>query len=154
MKKGLIQLRALLLVLITTNSIANSDVTKQKLKELEASSGGRLGISATNTANNERIEYRASERFPMNCTSKVLGVSAVLKESMSKPALLQKRLKYTQHDVDSAGWAPITQKHIADGMTISQLSGAAIMQSDNTAMNLLMKELGGLGKANQINRRN
>mgnify|MGYP003512876270 FL=1 len=41
-------------------------------------------------------------------------------------------------------YSPITEKHLADGMTIFNLCAAAITQSDNTAMNLLIKKLGGL----------
>jgi beta-lactamase class A len=52
-----------------------------RLAELEASSGGRLGIAAVNTGNNQRILYRANEYFPMGCTSKVMGIAAILKKA-------------------------------------------------------------------------
>ena len=55
----------------------------QELASLESSTGGRIGISAINTGNNMRIQYRADERFPMGCTSKVIGVSAILQQSMN-----------------------------------------------------------------------
>ena len=113
------------------------------LAELETSSDGRLGVFAINTANNEVIQYRATERFPMCSTGKVLCVSAILKQSMKAPDLLQQRVMYTKKDVDSSGYAPVTKNFIVDGMTISELCKAAITQSDNTAMNLLMKKLGG-----------
>ena len=131
-------------------SLSAPENIQGKLSELEAVSGGRLGISAINTANNMRIQYRAEERFPMNCTSKVIGVSAILKESINNPSLLQQKVTYTKQDVELAGWSPITQQHITEGMTIDQLCGAAIMQSDNTAMNILMDKLGGLNAANRF----
>lgn len=115
---------------------------QEELAKMEVSSGGRLGISAIDTANKARIQYRANERFPMGCTSKVIGVSAILKNSMKDSQLLQEKVIYQKRDLLS--WAPITRKHLADGMTISELCAAAISFSDNTAMNLLTKKLGGL----------
>ncbi len=129
-------------VFASSQSVTSASI-RDKLAELEASSGGRLGISAINTGNNQRIQYRAEERFPFCSTSKVMVVSAILKKSMTNSHLLQQKITYIQKDVDSSGYAPITQNHVADGMTIDELCTAAITQSDNTAMNLLLKKLGG-----------
>lgn len=123
---------------------------QKKLAALEHASGGRIGISAINTANNTRLHYRANERFPMGCTSKVMGVAAILKKSMSDHSLLQQKMIYTQKDLTN--WAPITEKHLSEGMTIAELSAAAISYSDNTAMNLLVKKLGGLQGMNAFAR--
>lgn len=120
------------------------------LSKLEASSGGRLGISAVDMNTNIRIQYRANERFPMGCTSKVIGVAAILKKSMSDPKMMQEKIFYKKEDLTE--WAPITGKHVVDGMTISELSAAAISYSDNTAMNLLVKKLGGIEALNNFAR--
>src|SRR5688572_9102990 len=71
----------------------------EELAKLEASSGGRLGISAINTENNTRIQYRANERFPMGCTSKVIGVAAILKKSMTSSHFLQEKVIYQKKDI-------------------------------------------------------
>lgn len=114
---------------------------QKKLSELEITFNGKIGVSAINTANNTRIRYRANERFPMGCTSKVMGVAAILKKSMDNDSFLQQRIMYTKKDLTN--WTPITEKHLSEGMTIGELSAAAISYSDNTAMNLLAKKLGG-----------
>ena len=114
---------------------------QEKLAELEVSSGGRIGISAINTGNNNRIQYRADERFPFCSTSKVIGAAAILKQSMSKNNLLQERIKYNKEDL--VVYSPITEKHLSDGMTISELCEATVSISDNTAINLLVNKLGG-----------
>src|SRR5579864_4008667 len=88
----------------STQQIKPSSI-QQKLAELETSSGGRIGISAIDTSNNRRIEYRAEERFPMGCTSKVMGVAAILKKSMTDSALLQQKVTYTKKDLTN--WVPI-----------------------------------------------
>lgn len=124
----------------STQQIKPTSIAK-KLAELETSFDGRIGIFAINTANNMRIQYRAQEHFPFQSTFKVIGVSAILKQSMADSHLLQQKITYTKQDL--VYWSPITEKHLSDGMTISELCAAAIMFSDNTAINLLMKKLGG-----------
>lgn len=116
---------------------------QEKFAKLEASFGGRIGISAINTANNEHIQYNADERFPFCSTSKVMVVGAILNKSKKSPNILKKNITYSKKDLDRSGYHPITEKHIATGMTIAELCEAVIQYSDNTAMNLLIKELGG-----------
>ncbi len=122
-------------------STIESTSVQQKLAKLEASSGGRIGVSAVNTANNQTIQYRAEDRFPIQSTFKVMGVSAILKKSMTDSHLLQQKITYKKQDL--VFWSPITEKHFTHGMKISELCAAAIMYSDSTAINLLMKKLGG-----------
>lgn len=123
---------------------AQTTLIQKELSELETASGGRLGVYAINTANNERIQYRAEERFPFCSTFKMMGVAAILKQSMTDSHLLQQKIKYRKEDIDVV-WSPITntEKHLTNGMTISELSAVAIMYSDDTAINLLMRKLGG-----------
>jgi len=114
---------------------------QKNLKTLENSFDGRIGIYAIDMNNNKHIEYRSKERFPIQSTFKLIGVSAILKKSMTTPNLLQQKITYKKQDL--VFWSPITKKYLTKGMTISQLSAATMMYSDNTAINLLMKKLGG-----------
>jgi beta-lactamase class A len=114
-----------------------------KLAKLEQTLAGRLGVFALNTANSKQLSYRGDEYFPMCSTFKVLLASAILKRSTQSDGLMQQRIKYQQSDLVT--YSPITERHVADGMTVSALCAAAIQYSDNTASNLLMKILGGPG---------
>lgn len=125
---------------------ANTD----KLKKLEASFDGYIGISAINTANNMRIQYRADQRFQIQSTFKLMVVGAILKVSMTDNHLLQKKVTYGKQDLVT--WSPVTEKHIVEGMTIEELCKAAMMYSDNTAANLLIKQLGGTAVVNNFAR--
>ncbi|MBI5447321.1 MAG: class A beta-lactamase [Gammaproteobacteria bacterium] len=127
-------------VFVQAGQVEMTSVHK-KLAALEASSGGRLGICAINTTNNQRIDYRAEERFQIQSTFKVMAVAAVLKQSMTDNKLLQEKVNYTKHDL--VFWSPVTEKHLNEGMTIAQLCSAALSYSDNTATNLIMKKQGG-----------
>lgn len=126
---------------IATPVFADTTSMRDQLHSLESKNGGRIGVYAFNTENNAEITYHANDRFPMYCTAKMMGVSAILKKSMTNPHLLQEKIHYKKQDLIE--WSPITKKHVADGMTVSELCKATITMSDNTSMNLLLKKLGG-----------
>lgn len=113
------------------------------LAQLEAQTHGRLGISAINTANNQRIEYQANQRFPLCSTFKLTAVAAILHQSMRDTRLLQQRIHYSMQQVEDSGYAPVTAQHVNSGMTVSELCAACISYSDNAAANLLLHILGG-----------
>jgi beta-lactamase class A len=114
----------------------------QSLVALEEKNGGRLGVSALNIANGERLEYRADERFAMASTFKLLLVAAVLHRVDLGSETLDRAVKFSAADIES--YAPITSQHLKDGqMSVSDLCAAALQYSDNTAANLLLKTMGG-----------
>ena len=132
------------LALIVTAKATKSEqvVTPQaNLAKLEKASGGRLGVYALNTENGTQIDHRAKERFPLCSTFKVIAASAILARSTQIDGLLQQRIHYKPGDLVS--YSPITEKHISEGMTVSELCAAALQYSDNTAGNLLINVLGG-----------
>lgn len=114
---------------------------KTELVNLEKSSGGRLGVYALNFADGTQVCHRADERFPLCSTFKVILVSAILNRSRYTAGLMQQRVHYIQSDL--VNYSPISEKHIDNGMTVSELCAAAIQYSDNTAANQLIKILGG-----------
>lgn len=124
-------------------TVQSSSIQTQ-LAELETASKGRIGVYAINTSNHTHLGYRANERFPTGCTSKVIGVAAVLSKSMNDNALLSQRINYSKKDL--IHWHPITEKYLSSGMTVKELCAASISYSDNTAMNLLVKQMGGLNQ--------
>lgn len=125
---------------------ANQDEYRiqQKLAEIEKNTGGRLGVALINTADNTQILYRGNERFPLCSTSKVMAAAAVLKQSESDSTVLHQRITIKTSDL--VNYNPITEKHVATGMTLAELSAAALQYSDNTAMNKLISHLGGTDK--------
>ncbi|MCB0739198.1 MAG: class A beta-lactamase, partial [Bacteroidetes bacterium] len=112
-----------------------------KFSALEKSNHGRLGVYAIDTANNRQISYHERERFPLCSTNKVMGVAAILKKSEVDWGLLSQKIKYRKSDLVT--WSPVTEKHVRSGMTNVALAVAAITLSDNAAINLLMKQVGG-----------
>jgi beta-lactamase class A len=108
------------------------------LARLEKESGGRLGVAALNMADGRQLLHRSDERFPLCSTFKMVLAASVLARD---PALLKKRIQYEKADL--VPHSPVTGKHVADGMTVSELCEATLQYSDNAAANLLMKQIGG-----------
>lgn len=106
---------------------------------LEQRYGARLGVYALATGGGGAVAYRADERFAFCSTFKPLAVAAVLAQ---RPlSHLDTLVRYAAADVDSI--SPVTQDHVATGLTVRQLCDAAIRYSDGTAGNLLMRDVGG-----------
>lgn len=129
--------------LFASNQKNTHSAIQQELAKLEISTHGRLGLSALNTATGMRVQYRADERFPVCSTFKTIVAAAILQKSTTDNGLLNKCIRYNKDEVEKSGYAPIAQKHIADGMTIAELCAATLQYSDNAAANFLMRELGG-----------
>ncbi|KQV91483.1 class A beta-lactamase [Massilia sp. Root351] len=108
---------------------------------LEKDLGGRLGVCAINLANGRQVGHRTGERFPVCSTFKAMLAGAILQRSASDATLLNRRIGYTRQDL--VPHAPITEKNLAQGMTVAELCAATVQYSDNPAANLLMKVLGG-----------
>lgn len=123
------------------NTFVNDPEINTKLMALEQKSGGRLGVALINTADNSQILYRASERFAMCSTSKVMVVSALLKKSETNKLIMEERIILNKKDLVT--WSPISEKNLATGMTLNELSAATLQFSDNTAMNIILRYLGG-----------
>lgn len=131
---------------INISALANAqqikrDPVQEELENLEKNFDGKIGVYAIDTNTDEIVAYRADERFPVQSTLKLVGVSALLKHSGSDRNLLQEKIHYTKNDLNY--WYPVTGQYVNSGMTLEALSEAAISYSDDTAMNLIMKKLGG-----------
>jgi beta-lactamase class A len=133
---------------------AGSNSISYELAKLEASTGGRIGLSAVNTKTGEHFEYRSDERFPFCSTFKSIVVAAILEKAGEEPDLLNRRILFNRREVERAGYAPVTLDQYKQGMSVSELCAAAIQKSDNGAANLLIKIVGGVGAINEFSRRN
>jgi beta-lactamase class A len=115
---------------------------RKELRALEASFDGRIGAYAVDTGTGKTITYRAGERFPLLSTAKAVSAAAVLHRARtSDPGLMNRVVRWTAAEVKAN--SPVTEKHVKDGMTVAELCEAAITRSDNTAANMLLKQIGG-----------
>ena len=112
---------------------------------IERRIGGRIGVAAGST---ERllIRHRADTRFPMCSTFKVLAAAAVLARVEAGSESLDRIVPYGEADLLS--YAPVSRKALEAGggtgrLSVADLCAAALVWSDNTAVNLLLPGLGG-----------
>ncbi|MBK0394083.1 class A beta-lactamase [Ramlibacter algicola] len=110
--------------------------------DLEAASGGLLGVAVLDTGTGELKGHRLDERFPMCSTFKWLLAAAVLHRVTQGRESLDRSVSYTREDL--AGHAPVTEARLAQGaMSVQALCEAAVVESDNGAANVLLRVLGG-----------
>jgi len=109
------------------------------LARLEERFGARLGVYAVDSGSGRAVAYRADERFAYASTYKALAVGVLLQRTSE--AGLDEVVRYGQEDLVAG--SPVSEQHVGTGMTLRELSDAAIRYSDNTAANLLLDELGG-----------
>ena len=130
----------------TGNAMQNPDHTQQAeltadIESIEDEFEARVGVSAVDTADGTTVGHRADERFGFASSLKVFAVAELL--DRTSPEELDKRVTWTQADVDAAGWTPVTEKHVDDGLPLEDIAEAALRVSDNAAMNLVLDEIGG-----------
>ncbi|SCD61093.1 MULTISPECIES: class A beta-lactamase [unclassified Streptomyces] len=113
--------------------------TDRAFAELERKFDARLGVYAVDTGDGRTVTHRPDERFAYASTCKALLAGAVLaKKSLPQ---MERLVRYGKEEIISN--SPVTEKHVATGMTLRELCDAAIRYSDNAAANLLFRELGG-----------
>ena len=113
-----------------------------RLAQIEARSGGRLGVAMLDRSSGLRHGYRAGERFPICSTFKVLASGAILARVDAGQEQLSRRVRFTEADIVPN--SPITRAWSGgEGMTLAELCAAAIEHSDNTAGNMLLRQIGG-----------
>ena len=122
------------------------------LAEHEKRVGGRLGVCAIDTRFGGIIGHRLDERFALCSTFKLLLAAAVFEQADKRKLPLDKTIPYGKADIVAN--SPVSEASLSKGgMTVRALAEAAQKQSDNTAANLLMKQLGGPAGLTQFCRR-
>jgi beta-lactamase class A len=123
---------------------ANNETSdfEARIREIERSSGGRLGVALLDTRSGSLSGYRMNERFPMCSTFKFLAVAALLKQVDEGREQLSRRVHFTSEIL--LPHSPMTKDYAGgEGMPLGKVCEAAITQSDNTAANLLLGRIGG-----------
>ena len=109
-------------------------------QELEENHQAILGVYAWNTENGKIVAYGADRRFIYCSTFKVFLVGELLQQRSLED--LNETVHYTKKDI--LAYAPVTSKSMDTGMSLGDLSAAALRVSDNTAANLLLEQIGGI----------
>lgn len=117
---------------------AEAHLLIQAAQQAESSLQARVGLAVLDTADGQRWQYRADERFPMASTSKALICAALLARgqgAMKTAWLVQ------QEAIQS--YSPTTEKMVGEYVPAAQLCAITMRNSDNTAANGVLEMLGG-----------
>lgn len=120
------------------------------LAELEAKAGGRLGVAAINLQTGKQLSHRGDERFAMCSSFKwLLGAFYAYRmldnwsiDNEADQESWERVISFSE--ADFVNYSPVTEPRLAEGqMTLGELCEAVITTSDNTAANVLLRDLGG-----------
>ena len=112
----------------------------EELARLEEQYDARLGVHAVDTGSGRTVSHRPDERFAYASTIKALAAGALL--ARTSPEDLRRSVPIEAADLTGA-YSPVTGAEVGGSLTLAELCDAAVRFSDNTALNLLLRELGG-----------
>ena len=114
------------------------------LKRIRERIGGRLGVHALDSQSGKRWGIDADSRYAMASTFKLPLAAALLWQVDRKAFTLDHTLAVAKKDLLPN--SPAVEAKLgagADAMTIRELCGAVVTQSDNAAANVLLNGIGG-----------
>ncbi|MFI9536623.1 class A beta-lactamase [Nocardia fusca] len=120
------------------------------LMTLQAKYNVLFGIAAVDTRGGRTFEWNAGDRFALCSTFKVYAVAAILRLAERKELDLNDKVPITRQDIVMS--SPVVSDHVGELMSYYELSRAALVRSDNTAANLLLRRLGGPGAVTRFAR--
>jgi len=133
--------RALLGAAALSPLLARPAFAEEPLAALERQFDTRLGVAALDMGTGRVFSHRGDERFAFCSTFKTLLVGAVLKRVMADRPLLGRHIDFTAADLVT--YSPDTEPQAGKGMSVAELCAATLRSSDNSAANLLLREIGG-----------
>jgi beta-lactamase class A len=107
--------------------------------QLQSRYHAQLAVYALDTGSGRSVAFQADRRFAFCSTIKALVAGELLRRETD--AQLNQTITYTAADL--VDYSPVTSQHVKDGMSLAAVMTAAIEVSDNTALNLMLKQLGG-----------
>ncbi len=121
---------------------SSPSATANALERLRTASGGRLGVFALDTGTRRTLSLDPDGRYALCSTFKAPLAAAVLARVDRGEISLATQVPFTSTDL--LEYAPVVRAHLAEGsLAVEALCSAAVEQSDNTAGNLLLAQIGG-----------
>jgi len=145
-----LQLRTLCLALsLTTASLAAfaqksaawSDALRQQIERIDQATPGQLGVYVKRLDNGETLNYQADRPWYLGSTTKLPVALAVLQQAEAgKLSLTQKVTLQETDKVDGSG--NVVWQKSGTTYTVEALIKRMLMESDNTAANMLIRTVG------------
>lgn len=124
-----------------TAAAAPPSPVEDRLAELERRDGRFIGVFAVDAGSGRTVAYRADDVFAVCSTAKVYASARVLQKCERGELRLTDTVTIESGDIVSN--SPVTETRVGRTMTLAELCAAALQVSDNAAMNVLLRVIGG-----------
>lgn len=140
-RQAVVGLSSLPLLSLSAPALA-LDPPAQRVASLEKKIGGRVGVYLRDITGRVLVAHRADERFPMCSTFKFLLAAAALRRVDQGQMSLDQVLSFGEADLLS--YAPVAKANVTKGgLPLRELCAAIVTVSDNTAANVILRNIGG-----------
>ena len=112
-----------------------------RLDDLQRRFDANIGVYGLNPANSQTLSFHDGDPFAMCSTFKVYAAARVLQRAERQEVLLTDPVPIDSADIVSN--SPVTEGAVGSTLPLGELCRAALQQSDNTAGNLLLRNIGG-----------
>ena len=140
MKKIILVTLVSMFTLILAYLTHYDSASASELKHIEQENDVTIGVYGMNTDNGKVYKHNADERSAFASTYKAIA-SGILLNNMPN-GKLNKKIKINEQDI--VAYSPVTEKYIGKTMSLKSLVQASMLQSDNTANNKIINEIGGI----------
>ncbi|MGR5067755.1 MULTISPECIES: CARB/PSE/RTG family carbenicillin-hydrolyzing class A beta-lactamase [Vibrio] len=131
----------LLFELLVFSSATYAAQLNVNLAAIEQHIAGRIGVSVWDTQTDEQWDYRGDERFPMMSTFKTLACATMLSDMDS--GKLNKNATAKVEERNIVVWSPVMDRMTGQTTRVEHACEAAMLMSDNTAANIVLRSVGG-----------
>jgi len=123
---------------------ANKELQNQ-IEQIASAAKGHVGVAAVVLETGETVSLNSHDHFPMQSVYKLPIGMAVMKQVDAGKIKLEQKVRVTKSDFVRAGQhSPIRDKNPNGAeLTVSELMGWMLLESDGTASDVLMKLVGG-----------
>ncbi|GAA4649947.1 class A beta-lactamase [Kistimonas scapharcae] len=125
----------------TTVWAASSDSVEQVINRVEKTLHAHVGVSVYDTATQKHWSYNGDERVPLMSTFKTLACAKLLNDVAKGRVTLHHPV--TVEKASLVSWSPVLEKYSGQTITLEQACVATLQMSDNSAANIILKQIGG-----------
>ncbi len=123
-----------------------------RLREIAAASKGRVGVAVELLETGEAVSVDGEGRYPMQSVYKLPIAMAVLQRVDAGSLKLDEQVRVAADEVAPAGmYSPLRDRQPKGGFEVSlrELLGTMMIESDNTACDVLLRVVGGPAKVEE-----